>query len=189
MTAYNRRNNFKQFQNLTENHTYDGIFMYYIRNEMIVNLNLHNDLVKPTFITKMLRNRLLALTIWKDFVRKPEYFERERYVCVLDGTEHFKMVSPIFKQNIYSGVFEELLPEESPLDFFNVNENKYPLFYKAKVLDAVVEKGGCVFIPSFYWVQSKTLSKESTLLNFEYESHSELTSLLFDAIDTGILED
>jgi hypothetical protein len=108
----------------------------------------------------------------------------------VDGSEEFRMVSPIYKQNIYSGVFEELAPEETPLNFFtNVNTTQYPLFERAKVLGVNANKGACIFVPAFYWLQTKTTSKESTLLTFEYESHSELVSLLFQAIDQGILEE
>jgi hypothetical protein len=45
-------------------------------------------------------------------------------------------------------------------------------------------------VPAFYWVQSKTQSEEQVvMINFEYESHSELNGLLFEAIDQGILEE
>ena len=86
---------------------------------MIISKNLQNDYIKPTFITKVLRNRLTGITIWKPFIRTPEYKERDRYYCVVSGLEEFRLVSPIYKQNIYSGVLEELDPTETPLDFFN----------------------------------------------------------------------
>ena len=38
-------------------------------------------------------------------------------------------------------------------------------------------------------MQSKTVGEESMLVNFEYESHSELVNLLFEAVDKGILEE
>lgn len=86
-------------------------------------------------------------------------------------------------------MLEELSPAESPLDFFNPDYKEYSLAYDANMLTATAEKGGCLYVPAFYWMQSRTLSRESTLMNFEYESHSELTNLLFEAIDKGILED
>lgn len=52
------------------------------------------------------------------------------------------MVSPIYKQNIYSGILEELAPTETPLDFFSRwNYSKFPLAAKAKLLSAKVEAG------------------------------------------------
>jgi hypothetical protein len=38
---------------------------------------------------------------------------------MVKGKEEFKIVSPMFKQAIYSGVLEELDPHETPIDFFN----------------------------------------------------------------------
>ncbi len=76
------------------------------------------DIIKPEFLSKILRNRHTGLTMWLDFPRKPEYKERERYFCVLNGNEKFKLVSPIYKHEIYSGVLERYPPNETPLNFF-----------------------------------------------------------------------
>jgi hypothetical protein len=71
--------------------------MYYIHNEILVNKKIITDTVKPVFMSSILRNRLIGLTIWKDFIRKAEYKDREVYTCVVDGEESFILVSPIFK--------------------------------------------------------------------------------------------
>ena len=101
-----KRNTFSDFLNKTQNSTWGGVFSYYIKNEMIISKQMQGDIIKPEFITKVLRNRHTGLTIWMNFPRKPEYKERERYFCVLDGTEEFRLVSPTYKQEIYSGVLE-----------------------------------------------------------------------------------
>ena len=84
--------------------------------------------------------------------------DRERYYCVVKGEEDFKLVSPVFKQNIYSGVIEELQPNETPIDFFDakVDTNKYPLYAEAKVLSVTLKPGQCLFAPAFYFVQSQS---------------------------------
>lgn len=190
---FSRRNNFHDFLNKTMNSTEEGRYMYFIKNELIVSKTMQNDIIKPSFLAKVLRNRLTSITIWPNFLRKPEFKDRERYICVVSGSETFKMVSPVYKQNIYSGVYEELLPEETPLDFFNVNATSFPLYEKAKALEVQINSGGCIFVPAFYWLQTKTeptkTQETSTLLTFEYECHSEMVGLLFGAVDTGILED
>jgi hypothetical protein len=84
--------------------------MFFIKGEMIVSKNLAQDYIKPAFISNLVRNRATGITIWRDFERRPEFKDRERYYCVIQGQENFKMVSPIYKQNIYSGVLEQLLP-------------------------------------------------------------------------------
>jgi hypothetical protein len=53
--------------------------------------------VKPFFITKILRSRLTGLTVWKNFIRRASFKERESYICVVDGEETFKLVSPVYK--------------------------------------------------------------------------------------------
>jgi hypothetical protein len=137
-----KRNNFGEFLKKVDTESEDGKYLYFIRNEMIVNKVLAADYIKPGFISSLVRNRATGLTVWKDFERKPEYKDRERYFCVVDGQESFRMVSPIYKQNIYSGVLEQLMPQETPLDFFtNIDTMKYPLFAGTKVIQANVNKG------------------------------------------------
>jgi hypothetical protein len=102
--------------------------------------------------------------------RRPEVSERERYYCVIKGEEEFRIVSPVYKQNIYSGVLEELQPNESPIDFFSsdIDTSKFPLFVEAKVLGVTLTAGQCLFVPAFYWIQSstKTGNEHTILVNF-----------------------
>lgn len=189
--ATGRRNTMKDFVNMTKHAEKDENF--FVKNELLVNRNLLDDIVRPSFIQKVLRSRFTGLTITPTTTgRKPEVKDRERYYCVVKGKEEYRLVSPVYKQNIYSGVLEQLSPNESPLDFFDMtlNATQYPLFQEAKVLSVVLSAGQCLFIPTFYWVQSQTLTGDAHTVSvqFEYESHSELLNLLFQAIDQGILE-
>jgi hypothetical protein len=79
------------------NGTEGGEIAWYIKGEMLVSKSLQADIVKPAFLTKVLRNRLTGLTMWVDFNRKPEFRDRERYYCVLHGIEEFRIVSPVYK--------------------------------------------------------------------------------------------
>ena len=141
---------------MTETLDPNGKYSYYVKNELIVSRSLSGDLVRPLFIAKALRARHTGLTVWPHFSdRRPEVRDRERYICVISGNEEFRLVSPVYKQNIYSGVLEELRPDETPLDFFKVvNETRFPLFNEAKVLSHVLTAGECLFIPAFFWSQS-----------------------------------
>lgn len=47
-------------------------------------------------------------------------------ICLIEGQETFKMVSPIYRHNIYVGVFENLKDYETPIDFFNPDYVKFP---------------------------------------------------------------
>lgn len=92
-----KRNNFETFLQKKNNQSERFHRMYYIHQEMIVSTALKSEYEKPEFITKILRNRLTGLTVWSSFTRKPEYKERERYYCVVYGTEEFKLISPVYK--------------------------------------------------------------------------------------------
>jgi hypothetical protein len=66
------------------------------------------------------------------------------------------MLSPVFSQHAYQGVYEELKPTELPDDvsFFNVDKAVYPLLFEVKeyIQSAVLRKGDCVYVPAFYWL-------------------------------------
>ena len=75
------------------------------------------------------------------------------------------MIAPIFKQNMYAGVREELPPGVSPVDLFHEpksdNIKRFPLLKQAQVHDVTLKKGDCLFIPAWWWVQSKTVNATS----------------------------
>ena len=74
----------------------------------------------------------------------------------MQGRERFKLVAPIFKQNMYSGVREELPPGVSPVDLFHEpqeeNVKRFPLLRQAQVYDVTLKQGDCLFIPAWWWV-------------------------------------
>ena len=76
-------------------------------------------------IGQILRQRNTLYTNWVDFKRRPKKIVNEQYICVLKGQEEYKIVSPIFRKNIYVGVIEKFKQDETPLDFFNINLKKW----------------------------------------------------------------
>ena len=74
----------------------------------------------------LLQHRQTLYTQWKDFKRKPLYEVHESHICVLKGTEEFKMVSPIFREQIYAGVDESINEMEVPVDFFDIRYEVFP---------------------------------------------------------------
>ena len=137
--------------------------------------------------------------MWGEFTRKPYFSLKERLICVISGSEKFRMVNAIFKQNMYSGVYEDLQPLDTPINLFETDIKKiqrYKLMQLKNVFETEVKQGGCLYIPSYYWFQSETQrdpttkgSAESVFLTFEYESSSQLVEELMNALDKGILED
>lgn len=66
------------------------------------------------------------------------------------GTEEFRLVSPIYRQNIYVGVSEKLKLYETPVDLFNVDYDKYPHAKQAKILNVTLNAGDCLYVPAYY---------------------------------------
>lgn len=81
----------------------------------------------------------------------------EQHICVLKGHEEFVIVSPIFRQNLYVGALEELDPTDTPLDFFNPDIKLYPFAREVNFLYAKLKAGDCMFVPAYFYVQSRTL--------------------------------
>lgn len=81
----------------------------------------------------------------------------EQHICVLKGHEEFAIVSPIYRQNIYVGALEELDPVDTPVDFFEPNPKLYPFTRDVNFLKAKLKAGDCMYVPAFYYIQSRTL--------------------------------
>ena len=100
----------------------------YVLDDVLSSIQLNpvllKDLVVPTFISTYLRLQKIGLTIQSEFVRRPLFNLKERYICILQGSETFRMVNAIFKQNMYSGVFEDLPPLETPMNLFETDIKK-----------------------------------------------------------------
>ena len=67
--------------------------------------------------------------MWPQFERKPFQSKNEQVICVVSGKEEFKIVSGIFKQYLYVGVFDEMDIDSVPKDInlFDINKEKYAL--------------------------------------------------------------
>jgi hypothetical protein len=75
-------------------------------------------------------------------------------MCVVKGEEHVRVASPIYKKNLYVNTVEKhgLKQEDSPLNFFDFNVNKYPAAKYVKFLDAKLGAGDCMYIPAFFYI-------------------------------------
>ena len=64
------------------------------------------------------------------------------------------MISPVFRQNLYMGVYDDLHPTKLPEDanLYDIDAHKYPLMDEVKeyILKTVLHTGDCLYIPSLY---------------------------------------
>lgn len=70
----------------------------------------------------------------------------------MKGIEKISLVSPIFRDNLYVGEVPGLRKDDTPLNFFDLNREKYPLLTQINFLDAILEAGDCVYVPAYFYV-------------------------------------
>ena len=96
-------------------------------------------------------NRLY--TQWEDFDgRRAKRLEYEQHICVYKGVEKFRMVSPIYRKNIYVNVFEGYHNNTTPVDFFNVDLEQFPLTAQFNWIEAELRAGDCMYVPAYYYL-------------------------------------
>ena len=133
-------------------------------------------------------------TQWRSFDnRRARRLNYEQHICVFSGAEEFRLVSPIYKKNLYVNVFEQYHPEETPVDFFDPRPRKYPLTRYINWLNTTLEAGDCMYVPAYYYVQSQTVGKgirdETIMMAEQYESHSKYIDLIMAGLDQNGLEE
>ena len=164
------------------------------------NDNLKKDIELPPFIKNTLK--LLDISIASEHESVNEDLNgyanqvgREIYRCIVTGSQDsggpaakIRLVSPIFKQNMYSGSRVELKPHMSPIDLFHAEEDAnletFPLLLETQLHHYELEVGQCIFIPAYWWVQHHTLGETDALIvDFEFEPHSELFRVINDGLE------
>ena len=153
-------------------------------------LMMSSDLYQDNFMTNLSQRRARKFTQWKNFKRKPEKLLYESHICVVRGTETFRFASPIFRKHLYVGSYPHLKRDESPLDFFHLSEKDYPTAREVTFITVKLAAGDCMFVPAFYYIQSKTeYGEESIIITEEYQPHSKLMEIVLDAMEADILTD
>jgi hypothetical protein len=49
------------------------------------------------------------------------------------------------------GAFEELAPDETPINFFKPDLKNFPFAESAVYLDVILHAGDCLYIPAYYY--------------------------------------
>ena len=107
---------------------------------------------EKSMLNTFLRPVNVKYTQWTNFQRRPVRIEHEQHICVMEGTEKISLVSPIFRDNLYVGEVPGLGKDDTPLNFFDLNREKYPLLTQINFLDAILEAGDCVYVPAYFYV-------------------------------------
>lgn len=164
-----------------------------------------NFLFSNSLLSELYRPRNRLFTQWTDFKRVPVRNEYEQHICVVRGTEEYKLVSPIYRQNIYVGAFEELGPDETPINFFKPDIKYFPFSKDVPFLSVTLHAGDCLYIPAYYYSQSRTVGEqkvysadftrakpvesESIIITQQFAAHSALVDIVLKALEEEILTD
>jgi hypothetical protein len=89
----------------------------------------------PQYIADTLSLEKIGITLWDTFHRHPKFNHKERIICMVSGSERFRLVSAIFKQNMYSGLFDDLDPEWTPINLFESDVGKLSRYQLMNIKD------------------------------------------------------
>ena len=81
-------------------------YVHYIMDQDLVHFPRWKNvqISRPTLLSKLLRHKNILFTQWHNFApRHPRKVNSEQHICVVKGKEVFRIVSPIFRKNIYVG--------------------------------------------------------------------------------------
>ena len=76
------------------------------------------------------------------------------------------------------------------MDFFNPDYDKFPYAKQFKFVEADLFAGDCLYIPAYFYVQSKTVNEsfeDSIILTQQFESHSAFVDLMLNALEQELL--
>ena len=94
------------------------------------------------------------VTYWHGYgtLTKPHTDSMENMMCVYAGYKNFTIVAPYDRKWIYAG-HHGLPSNYSPVEFVAPDYERFPLFEHARVKTVHIDKGDCLFLPSYYWHQ------------------------------------
>ena len=84
---------------------------------------------------------------------------------MIDGSSHFRLVPHVNHNSMYAGKtmtqvdpqtykksIVSIAPNESPVNLFKVDFNKYPqVEFVEQTYAEFLTSGDCLFVPAFYW--------------------------------------
>ena len=132
---------------------------------------------------KLFREENVLFTQWNDFNRKPVKTEKEQFICVAKGNEMFRLASPIYRQNLYIGAFEELTSDKTPIDFYKLSFKRFPFVKDVNFLDVFLNEGDCMYVPAYFIYQQRSLGEKKNDMGYKTNSLNHLdTGSKFDSI-------
>lgn len=96
------------------------------------------------------------------------------------------LIPPTQRDKLYITKGKETISNYSPVNFFNPDLEKYPLFAKVKGKMLVeIGPGDILFLPSFWWHHVKSSEERNIAVNFWYTPNY-MHSLFQAAFEEGL---
>lgn len=75
----------------------------------------------------------------------------ESFICLFKGDLEVRLLSPVFSQNMYQGVYEDLASADIPewINLFEIDEERFPLLKEVEdyILTVKLRSGDCLYVP------------------------------------------
>jgi hypothetical protein len=78
----------------------------------------------------------------------PEY---RNIICQLYGTKKIYLFAPDQQKYLYTSNKYDNGSKTSSINFWNIDNKKYPLFSKARYIEIILNKGQMLYIPKYWW--------------------------------------
>jgi hypothetical protein len=158
---------------------------------------LKEYIIEPDFYSSLADVSAIELTQGKYFVEDAHYSVDDRFVCLVEGTIHLRLVPHINWNSMYTGKEERL--RYSRVNLFNGDVKQFPkIKYIEKMYKEVLNSGDCIFIPAYYFAQmageanvqelKSEMKPTAIVLSLMYKSNNALLGAYFDAIESGQLQ-
>ena len=105
--------------------------------------------------------------------------------CQLQGKSDIILSPALNRNNVYAYKKNVASPNLSGLNFYYQDLNRFPNSGSLFKIFFILEKGDCIFIPSYWWHQLNTYNEPNLSVAFYFKSNSRY----LDVIVKGIEED
>ncbi|CDW72951.1 UNKNOWN [Stylonychia lemnae] len=175
---------------------------------------LKDDVENPSFMKDINNFYKVELIQGTQYVQQPKYDKDEQILCQVDGVLQIKLIPHVYRQELYTGKDRVIMDTEaekkvvirvdklneqcSPVNFFEPDDESYPLFQDIdKKYTVLLHEGDCLYIPAFYYYQfiaktqqqpeAKGLKPSSISVSLKYHGNSVLLDTFMRAIEQKIL--
>lgn len=106
--------------------------LHFLDDDLVRSTTLRHDYEFP-YLHSFMRLHRTSLSVWPWLISHmtPRQISGEQFLCLVDGELSVKLLSSVFSQNLYQGVFDSLPPQDIPHDIsmFYPGGTRFPLKY------------------------------------------------------------